>query len=113
MARRSSVPKRGEGVAPVHDGMFSMTRGATLGSAPNGAPPDASSPLPTDPSRQGKVFPVPAVAQGCKSDPQRGRYDPALAHAIFDEAKRASDDLARDLHTVLPGRVTEEDCAND
>ena len=112
LARRSSVAKRGEGAAPIHPSMRDRVTTA-LGAPPNGAPPDASSPLPTDPSRQGKVFPVPAVAQGCKSDPQRGRYDPALAHAIFDEAKRAPDDLARDLHTVLPGRVTEEDCAND
>jgi hypothetical protein len=79
----------------------------SLGAPPTGNPPDASSPLVTDPSRQGKMFPVPAVTQGCKSDPERAHYDPALAHAIMNEAKRAPDDFARDLHTVLPDRVEE------
>jgi hypothetical protein len=56
------------------------------------------------------MFPVPAVTHGCKSDPERACYDPSLAHAIMGEAKRAPDDYARDLHTVLPDTVTEEDC---
>jgi hypothetical protein len=108
IARRSSVPKRAEGAAPIHDGMFSMTRGTTLGSAPDGAPPDASSPLPTDPSRQGKTFPVPPLHSAMKSDPQRGRYDPALANAVMDEARRSPDDFAKSLHTTLPGTVSEK-----
>jgi hypothetical protein len=87
--------------------MMSQTRG-TLG-AP-GSPttgPDASSSLPTDASRQGKSFAVPAVTFGMKSDPERGSYDPANAHAVMNEAKRAPDDFARDLHT-LPGTVEEK-----
>jgi hypothetical protein len=79
-----------------------------LGAPPDGAPPDASSPLVTDPTRQAKALPVPAVTRGMKSDPQRGRYDPALANAIMDEAKRSPDDFAKSLHTVLPDTVTEE-----
>jgi hypothetical protein len=106
IARRSSVPKRAEGAAPIHPSMRDRVT-TTLGAPTTGAPPDASSPLVTDPSRQGKVFPVPAVTQGCKSDPQRATYDPALAHAIMGEAKRSPDDFARDLHTVLPDTVDE------
>jgi hypothetical protein len=53
------------------------------------------------------VFPAPAVTQGCKSDPERAHYDPALARAVMDEARRSPDDFARDLHTVLPDRVEE------
>jgi hypothetical protein len=108
LARRSSVPKRGEGVAPIHNGMHSMSRGG-IGNPTTGAPPDASSPLVTDPSRPGKVFPVPAVTQGCKSDPERGSYDPANAHAVMSDAARASDDYARDLHTALPASTTSSD----
>lgn len=107
IARRSSVPKRCEGAAPISSHMMSQTRG-TLG-AP-GSPtsgPDASSASPLDPSRQGKAFPIPQITQGCKSDPERGSYDPGLAHAIMDEAKRPPDDFARDLHTVLPGQTKE------
>jgi hypothetical protein len=107
LARRSSVPKRAEGAAPIHPSMRDRVTTA-LGAPPDGAPPDASSPLVTDPSRQNKAFPVPAVTRGMKSDPQRGRYDPALANAIMDEAKRSPDDFAKSLHTVLPDTVTEE-----
>jgi hypothetical protein len=106
IARRSSVPKRAEGVAPIHPSMRDRVT-TTLGAPSTGSAPDASGPLVTDPTRQGKAFPVPAVTQGCKSDPQRGRYDPGLAHAIFDEAARSSDDYARDIHTVLPENVTD------
>jgi hypothetical protein len=42
-----------------------------------------------------------------KSDPERGRYDPALAHAVMDEARKSPDDFAKSLHTVLPDTVTE------
>ena len=107
IARRSSVPKRGEGVAPIHPSMRDRVT-TTLGAPPTGSAPDGSSPLVADPSRPGKAFPVPAVTQGHKSDPQRGRYDPVLSHAIFNEAKRSSDDFARDLHTVLPDQVKED-----
>lgn len=100
IARRSSVPKSAEGAAPIHPSMRDRVT-TTLGAPPNGAAPDGSSPLVTDPSRQGKVFPVPAVTPGCKSDPERGSYDPALAHAVMDEVRRSPDDFAKSLHTVL------------
>ncbi len=109
MARRSSVPKRAEGAAPIHDGMLSRTRrDNTPGGPTQGNPPDASGPLVTDPSRQGKSFAVPPITRGMKSDPQRGRYDPSLAAAIMDEAKRSPDDFAKSLHTVLPDTVQED-----
>jgi hypothetical protein len=107
IARRSSVPKRAEGAAPIHPSMRDRVT-TSLGAPPTGAPPDASSPLVTDPSRQGKMFPVPAVTPGCKSDPERATYDPSSAHEIMDEAKRSPDDFAKSLHTVLPDTITEE-----
>jgi hypothetical protein len=107
LARRSSIAKRADGPAPVHDGMVSKTRG-TLGGPPNpNYGPDASSSLPTDPTRQGKAFAVPKITQGCRSDPERGSYDPGLAEAIMNEAKRDVTDYAQDLHT-LPATTTEE-----
>jgi len=93
IARRSSVAKKGD-AAPIHPGMASRTN-TTLGAPPTGAPPDASSPMVTDPSRMGKAFPVPAVTFGMK-----GKHDPGLAAAILGECKRSSDDFARDLHTA-------------
>ena len=106
LARRSSVPKRH--VLVTHPGMASPTRGGGPGGPTQGNPPDASSPLPTDPSRQGKNFAVPGIARGMTSDPQRGRYDPGLAEAVMGEAYHAPDDYARELHTVLPGAVQED-----
>jgi hypothetical protein len=112
IARRSSVPKRAEGAPPIHPSMRDRVT-TSLGAPPTGAPPDASSSLPTDPSREGKAFPVPAVTRGMKSDPQRATYDPSTAHAVMDEARRSPDDYAKSLHTVLPTTVTENDCADD
>lgn len=107
LARESSRPKTSSRPVPIHPGMQSQTRGA-IGGPTQGNPPDASSPLPTDPTREGKSFPTPALAMGMKSDPERGFYNPAHAHAVMGEASRHSDDFARDLHTVLP-QATEED----
>lgn len=107
IARRSSRGKAADGPAPIHKGMASQTRG-TLGGPTQGAPPDASSPLPTDPSRAGKSFPVPGITHGMSSRSDRGHFDPAFAHAVFSEASRAPDDYARDLHTALPGAVKED-----
>lgn len=106
IARRSSVAKP-DGASPIHAGMVSKSRGASLGGPTQGNPPDASSPLVTDPSRQGKSFSVPPIAHGMTSDPQRGRYDPAFAEAMMNEASRAPDDYAKDLHATLPRGVTE------
>lgn len=108
LARRSSVPKRCEGAAPIHPGMTSVTRDyGIIGGPTPVSGPDASSSNVTDPS-QGKTFPVPPLHSAMKSDPQRGRYDPALANAIMDEAKRSPDDFAKNLHTTLPGTVSEK-----
>src|ERR1700692_1180692 len=82
IARRSTRAKP-DGASPVPPGMSSPARGASLGGPPQGNPPDASGPLPTDPSRQGKSFAVPAITHGMTSDPQRGRYDPGLGPAVF------------------------------
>ena len=87
--------------------MASQTRG-TLGGPTQGNPPDASSPSPTDPSRQGKSFAVPAITHGMTSNNDRGRYDPGLAEAVMGEAHHSPDDYARNLHTVLPGAVQED-----
>lgn len=106
LARKSSVPKKSDTPSPIHPSMRDRVT-TSLGAPPTGNPPDASSPLVTDPSRRGKIFPVPEITLGCKADPERAHYDPALAHAIMNEAKRAPDDFARDLHTVLPDRVEE------
>jgi hypothetical protein len=110
IARKSSRPKAQINPPPIHPGMASRTRGA-LGGPPNpNYGPDASSPLPTDPTRQGKAFSVPKITrghEGHKSDPERGRYDPALAEAVMNEAKRDVTDFAQDLHT-LPATVKED-----
>jgi hypothetical protein len=105
IARRSSVSKP-DGASPVHSGMVSRTRGS-FGGPPNGNPPDASSPRVTDPTRQGKAFPIPKATFGMKSDPERGSFDAALAEAVMNEAHRSPDDFARNLHTVLPSKVQE------
>ena len=106
IARRGSVPKKSGRPAEIHSGMASQTRG-TLGGPPSGAPPEASSPCVADPSRQGKVFAIPSITHGHRSDPLRGNYDPALAHAIMNEATHTPDDFARDLHTALPEATTD------
>jgi hypothetical protein len=65
LARRSSVAKRADGPAPIHDGMKCVTRGA-LGGPTQGNPPDASSPLSTDPSRLGKRLVKAPIHEGMK-----------------------------------------------
>ena len=46
--------------------------------------------LPTDPAKQhgSKMVPVPGVTRGMKSDPERGHYDPGMAHRVVGEACR-------------------------
>jgi hypothetical protein len=106
IARKSSRSKP-EGAAPLHPGFTNRTT-TTLGAPPTGALPDASSPLPTAPSRQEKSFPVPGVTHGMKSDPERSHYDPVSAERIMSDATRAPDDFAKDLHATLPRTVTED-----
>lgn len=108
IARASSRPKTSSlAPDPIHPSMRSRTN-TTTGAPPNGAPPDASSPKVTDPTRQGKVFAVPGITRGMTSDPECGFYDPSNARAVMDQAKRAPDDFAKDLHAVLPAQVKEE-----
>lgn len=110
IARRSTVAKRGFGPAPIHPGMSNRTN-TTLGAPPTGAPPDASSPLPTDPDKQhgSKSFPVPACHPHMKSDPERGSYDPQCAGRVMGNAHSdGKSDFARSLHATLPSETTEE-----
>lgn len=102
LARRSSVAKKSGSAPQIHPGMASRTN-TTLGAPPTGAPPDASSPMVTDPSRMGKAFPIPAVTYGTPARVAK-RHDPGLAAAILNECKRSPDDYARDLHTALPDK---------
>jgi hypothetical protein len=105
IARKSSRPKAH--VNPIHSSMSDRTS-TTLGAPPTGAPPDASSPRVTDPTRQGKMFPIPKIAHGMKSDDvERGTYDPTRADKVMGEAATSSDDFAPKLHT-LPASVSEE-----
>lgn len=110
LARKSSTPKRAFTQAPaVHPGMFERTN-TSLGAPPrDNNPPDASSPNPVDPEKQhaSKRLPVPAMAQGMKSDPERGSYRPELADRIMGEAAKPVTDYAQNLHT-LPATVSEE-----
>jgi hypothetical protein len=55
VARKSSRSKP-EGAAPIHSGFTNRTN-TSVGAPPTGTPPDASSPLPTDPTIQGKHRP--------------------------------------------------------
>jgi hypothetical protein len=105
IARRSSRAKP-DGASPIHPGFANRTN-TTFGAPPSGNPPDASSPLPTDPSRRGKSFPVPQIAHGCRPDPERARFDPGLAEVVMAAATRAPDDYAQDLHATLPRDVNE------
>jgi hypothetical protein len=105
IARKSSRPKVHALV--THPGMSCPTRSGGPGGPTQGNPPDASGPLPTDPSRVGKSFVVPQVTHGHKSDQLRGHYDPGFAEAVMSEAYCAPDDFAKKLHTVLPSAVSE------
>lgn len=107
IARESTRPKTSSRPVEIHSGMASQTRG-TLGGPTQGNPPDASGPLPTDPTRIGKVLPVPPKHPAMRSDPMRGQYRPESAPAVMSEAQRHSDDFAADLHGILPSATNEE-----
>lgn len=103
---RKSTRAKADGPAPIHSGFTNRTD-TSLGAPTQGVPPDASSPLPTDPSRQGKRFAVPQITHGMKSDPERGSYDPAYADRVMGQAATHGDDFAPKLHT-LPAATSEE-----
>jgi len=103
IARRSSVPKRANGPAPIHPHMANRTD-TSVGAPPRDAnPPDASDSRPTDPTKQhgSKKFPVPALAQGMKSDPERGSYQP-------QDADRIIGGVVLSGSTKLPATVKED-----
>jgi hypothetical protein len=105
IARTGGRPKN-LGVPPVHPHMAERTN-TSIGAPPrDNNPPDASSPLPTDPEKQhgSKTFPVPGVTRGLKAhanDPQRGSYDPASSGKVIGQAIISGS-------TKLPAAVRED-----
>jgi hypothetical protein len=88
LARRSTVAKRSSDPVAITHGMHERTN-TSIGAPPrDNNPPDASSPLPTDPEKQhgSKTFPVPACHPHMRSDPQRGSYGPALGDIVTGAA---------------------------
>lgn len=88
LARRSTVAKRSSDPVAITHGMHERTN-TSIGAPPrNNNPPDASSPLPTDPEKQhgDKRLPIPPLHSAFKSDPQRGSYDPASSGKVTGEA---------------------------
>lgn len=99
---RSGAPKKLDPLT-IHPHMASRTN-TTLGAPPTGAPPDASSPLPTDPEKQhgGKTLPIPACHSGTPSGRPNGAiYDPQRADLVIGEAHLSG-------ATKLPAETTEE-----
>jgi hypothetical protein len=102
LARQSSRPKTSSTPALIHPHMANRTD-TSIGAPPrDNNPPDASSPSPLDPARQGKELPIPKVTWGMV-----GYHDPASAERVMSEATRSPDDYARNLHTALPSGVSE------
>lgn len=115
IARTGGITKPHVGRAPIpHPDMLesiSPSRYGVLGAPPTGQPPDASSPNVTDPSRQGKIFKVPAATHGhgtSNDAHMRGHYDSSLAEHVMNQARCDPADFARKLHTELPAEVTED-----
>jgi len=103
---RASTVSKPDRPAPIHPAFADRTS-TSLGGPTQGAPPDASSPLPTDPSRQGKSFPIPAASWNMRGGDGQD-VDLTAAHRVMAGAERHSDDFARDLHTELPESTNEE-----
>jgi len=103
LARSSTVTKRAlTDQVQVHPGMAGRTN-TSVGAPPrDNNPPDASSPLPTDPTKQhgSKKFAVPALHPAMKSDPERGSYRPKDADDIMGGAVRPAADFAATHHTL-------------
>ncbi len=107
---RKGAPKRLDPLV-IHDdhAMRARLRPPSIGGPPTGAPPDASSPLPTDSEKQHgmKTLPVPKCHPGTPSRPWRGpegsvgsTYDPASANKVVEAAILSGS-------TKLPDRTTE------
>lgn len=71
----------------IHPSMANRTS-TSLGAPPTGAPPDASSPLPTDVEKQhgSKTLPIPRCHPGTPSRAERSTYDPDSANKVVGEA---------------------------
>lgn len=106
LARESSRPKTSSRPVAIHPGMSNRTN-TTLGAPPVGAPPDASSPNPLDPTREGKEFPIPKASWGMKGGDGQD-VERSMAHRVMAASTTSSDDFAKSLHTTLP-EATEED----
>ncbi len=88
----------------IHDdhAMRARLRTPSIGGPPTGAPPDASSPLPTDPETQhgSKTLPVPRQHWGTPDQKLGAKYDPASAFKVVGDAILSGS-------TKLPDRTTE------
>jgi hypothetical protein len=103
LARAGGRRKTASDPVPVTHGMHERTN-TSVGAPPrDNNPPDASSPLPTDPEKQhgSKTFPVPACHPHMRSDPQRGSYDLALGDKVIGQAIISGS-------TKLPAAVKED-----
>jgi hypothetical protein len=97
IARAGGRPKA-DGPAPLHPGFQSRTD-TTLGAPPrDNNPPDASSPLSTDPEKQhgSKAFPKPAIHSSMTATPHTDGGEQVLAGAVLSGS------------TKLPATVSED-----
>jgi hypothetical protein len=104
LARAGGRRKTASDPVALTHGVHERTN-TSIGAPPrDNNPPDASSPLPTDPEKQhgSKTFPVPALHSAFKSDHKRGSYDPGLAGRMTGEAIISGS-------TKLPATVKETD----
>jgi len=83
---RTGSPKRLDPLV-THPHMASRTN-TSLGAPTTGAPPDASSPLPTDFEKQhgSKTLPVPRCHPATSSRAERGQFDPNSANRVVSDA---------------------------
>ncbi len=109
---RKGAPKKLDPLV-IHDdhAMRARLRTPSIGAPPTGgAPPDASSPLPTDPEKQhgSKRLPIPALHPSMASERRSGpegsigaKYDPASANRVVGQAILSGS-------TRLPDSTSEE-----
>lgn len=104
LARQSTRAKTSSRPVSLHPNMRDRVT-TTVGTPPTGAPLDASSPSPLDPTRT-KAYPVPGVTRGMEAN--RGNYNPSLAYRVMSEAVSTPDDFAKHLHTKLPEETSDD-----
>jgi hypothetical protein len=85
IARRSSVPKRANGPAPIHPHTANRTDTSVGAPARDANSPDASDPRPTDPTKQhgSKKYPKPAIHSSMTGTPHADGGDQILAGAVL------------------------------